>query len=1072
MKNMPRIIRCGLLLGLAGLLAFAGAGCNKFKKSYHLNRANRFYAAGDLPQAEIEYLNTLRSDPLNRLVIGRLGLIYFEEGRVSRAAVFLAKGSELATNDLELRLKLGLIYSAAGRTKEATDAANFILNRKPQDDEAPLLLAEAAVKPKEIAAARQQLQTLARGGDRAALEVALGNLAFHEHDLAGAEAAFKRAQTLDAKSATVSAALGALAWARNDLKAAETFFKAAADASPVRSPRRMQYARFKIQTGDRAGARQVLDEIIKPAPDYAPALLVLAEIAASEKKYDECAGLLADVLGRDPDSYDALLLEARVKLAQGSVDQAVTGLEHMAKLYPLAPAVQFQLAQAYWAANDATKAVSTLNRVLDINPNVTEAILLLAQIQIKSGNADPVIVSLEQLRRKQPEQVQAQLLLADAYRLRNRIGEALAIYEPLEKSFPRHPEIPLLAGSAYLQLQDSAKAQQEFERVLAIAPENLPALEQLVNLDLLATNFESAMRRVSARLAQTPKQMELHLLTAKIQLAAGNRAQAEATLLKAQELDPQNQGPYLLLAQLYVDSQQNQKALVKLDAAIAKDPKDISALMLMAFIHNAEKEYAQAAATYEKLLVLDPKFSPALNNLAYLDSEYLNNLDRAYELAQRARELLPFDPSTADTLGWITFKRGSYPAALGLLKESAAKLATDPEVQFHLGMASYMTADEAAARMAFQIALQNGANFPGRADCQRCLAILNLNPDTDPAAPAALEKRIAEKPDDPIALARLAVLYQRQGQIEKAVATSETILQVTPKNLEAMIRLVRLYPAKDLKKAYETAKAAYKLAPYNPEVARLLGRTAYLSGDFKLAASLLQQTAKSQPDNAPLLFDYAQAAFSVGNLAESQTALQNALQLKLATPQAAEAQRQLQLIGLAVVPAQAVAAAPQLAEILKAEPDYVPALFASAVGNEAKGNPAAAAAADEKILERYPDFAPAQKQLAGILATDATKTGQAYALAMKAREALPADPALAKTLGIILIQRGDFNRAVNVLKESQTQLGADPEIYFYLGTAQYQLKNRTESQALLKKALTLNLSGKLAETARQMLGEK
>ena len=86
-----------------------------------------------------------------------------------------------------------------------------------------------------------------------------------------------------------------------------------------------------------------------------------------------------------------------------------------------------------------------------------------------------------------------------------------------------------------------------------------------------------------------------------------------------------------MLAQIYADANETEKALARVDAAMAHNPKDTSALMLAAKIYNDKKDYAGAAAAYEKLLKIDPKFSPALNNLAYIYSENLNQLDRAYD---------------------------------------------------------------------------------------------------------------------------------------------------------------------------------------------------------------------------------------------------------------------------------------------------------------------------------------------------------------------------------------------------------------------------------------------------------
>jgi len=38
-------------------------------------------------------LNVLRNDPLNAEAIGKLGSIYFDEGRIQRAAPFVAKAA-------------------------------------------------------------------------------------------------------------------------------------------------------------------------------------------------------------------------------------------------------------------------------------------------------------------------------------------------------------------------------------------------------------------------------------------------------------------------------------------------------------------------------------------------------------------------------------------------------------------------------------------------------------------------------------------------------------------------------------------------------------------------------------------------------------------------------------------------------------------------------------------------------------------------------------------------------------------------------------------------------------------
>jgi tetratricopeptide (TPR) repeat protein len=1062
-----------LTLLIAGLLIVGGTGCTaKIKSAYHLKRANRYFDSGQYDKAEIEYLNVLYHGSQNAQAIGRLGVIYFEQGRLQRAAPFILKASQLTTNDLSVRLKLGLIYLAMGKPKEARDEADFILAQKPSDQEAPSLLAEAAATQSDIDAARRQLQKISPGGDTAAIEVALGMLAFRTRDFKTAETNFTRAETLDPKFGAAFVALGTLHWAQNDLKQAEADFKNGAEFSPPRSPRKLQYAQFEVQTGNLMAGKNILDEIVKQSPDYVPGWIGLAEIALAGKNFDDCATALSQASRRDPNSFDAQFLNGRLDLARGDAAKAAAELERMAKDYPQISAVQYQLGLTYLANNQLDMAANSLRKAISLNGNFTDAILLLAQVQMKNGNLGAAIDTLQQLIARQPKIIQAQLLLADAYRVQGKVDDALAVYRKLEKSFPQNPQVPLLMGATLLQQKDNAGARKEFSRALELAPDSLPVLEQLVDLDLADNQFAAARQRVESALEKNPQTAELRLLLARVFLAQGDKAQAEAVLQKTMELQPEAQDAYLLLAQLYIDSKQSQKALTVLNTAIQKDAKNISAWMLMAEIKSDDKDYKAAADAYEKILEIDPKFGEALDNLAYLYSENLGELDRAYELAQQARNEMPLDPSTADTLGWILFRKGQYPSASSLLQEAANKMPDQSEVQFHLGMARYMMGQEEPARAAFQRALQTGVEFPGRDECKKCLAVLAIDPQkADAALRASLEKRVAEKKDDPAALARLAAIYQRDGVLDKAIETYEAALQANPKNVKAMMNLAQLYSAKNPQKAYDLAKDAYNLAPTDPDVSGILGHLAYQNANYKLAFSLLQQTAQNQPGNPKVLYDFAEAAYSVGKIPDAHAAMQNALQAGLPSSQSAEAGRFLDMITLSANPAQAIAAEPRVGEILKSEPDYVPALMTFAVINEQKNNLMAAEQAYEKALNRYPDFAPAQRKLAILYADNPGRADKAYALAIKARDTLPDDPELAKALGVIVFQQGDYARAASLLKATANAGSTNAEVFYYLGAAQYHLKNITESKTSLKQALKLNLPDKLAANAKQMLAK-
>src|SRR3954471_21696326 len=135
------------------------SGCSvKAKTARHLQRADNYYADGDFSKAEVEYLITLRLDNENKRAISQLGDIYFQQGRYGRAFVFVQKASQLATNDVNMQVKLATIYLMVQKYPEARNTAQYVLSISPTDTEAPDIMAESAVTKPDIIAVRKLLE--------------------------------------------------------------------------------------------------------------------------------------------------------------------------------------------------------------------------------------------------------------------------------------------------------------------------------------------------------------------------------------------------------------------------------------------------------------------------------------------------------------------------------------------------------------------------------------------------------------------------------------------------------------------------------------------------------------------------------------------------------------------------------------------------------------------------------------------------------------------------------------------------------------------------------------------------
>lgn len=1066
----PSPVSTALTISLA-LFAFASTACSRQARSARLlAHANQYYEAGDYERAEIEYKNVLQRDRDNIDALVRLGSIYQEQGRDLRALPHLLAARERQPDRVDARSRLGLAYLAAGRPTEARNEAIWVLERQPADAEAPILLADAtSTDPAQIADSRQRLNALPGSAERAPVLVARGILELREGRAAEAEVLFKSALAADRRSAEAAGALGVLYWARNDIPAAEASLRQAAESSRPRSPKRLQYAQFKLQTEGADAARTVLRELSRSVPDFLPATMQLAELAAREKNHAEAETLLGTVLARDPEQLDALFLAAKIKLAKGENARAVAELERLLERYPGSTEIAYLLGMAHFANGENGKAIARLSQAVAAKPDMTRAILALAEVRIREREYGPAIAALQKLTKDMPGLTPARTLLADAHRGQGNLEEAAALYAALEKELPRDPQAPFWRGVVLRQQGRHEDATAAFERALALAPSQIAALQQLVDLDLQAKRHAAATERLEREVARDATRAEPWLLLANVKLAAQDLPAAEKALAKAAELQPDSPVAHMMLAHAYLQSNQPDKAMAALQAASSRSSQHAGVPLLMAGLHEQRGEHAAARDAYEKGLALDPRNAAALNNLACLYADHFGKLDRAFELAQTAREILPNSPETADTLGWILHRRGQYARALPLLEQAAAALPKNGDVLYHLGLTHYMLGAEEPARQAFQRALATPGVFASKDSAQEYLSVLELEPT---AAAAALEKVLARRKDDPVALIRLASHHERTGAIDKAVAAYETILRTNPNHVDAALSLVSLYEKRnDTARALELAKLTRKQAPSDPRVAHVLGRLAFQGGEHTWATGLLEESARQQPADPELLCDLAEALYSTGRVAAAEEAMRGALAAGTSFGRSARAQQFLDLTSLAADPTKTPPAAAKIEQALQAHPDDVPALMAMAALSEQRADLPAARKYYEAALKRYPEFGPAQRRLAVLYTANPADNQKAYELAAKARKSFPNDAELAKAYGVAVLRQGNYARASSLLQESARQRSADGELMYYLGVAQAHLQRQADAKRALERALELGINDELAADARQTLAQ-
>ena len=1069
-------LRSPRLLVLTLLLTLWASGCSReAKRDRALRRAQSYLADEQYEKAGLELQNVLRLDPTNQTARLQMARVFFEQGSPLRAMQVIQTGGG-RLEDPVLRCRVAEFKIGAGDRVGGRNELVGLLSQSPTNREALLALAGSTLTPQEATNTLAYLRQFdSKYPNAAPLLLAQGVVLARMGQFPSAEQFVQRALQADPKLAQAHIHQAQLLLMHSNVTAAEKAFETGVQLAPYRSPIRLADAQRKAGSGRTEEARAAVAEILKHAPDYLPAILMQARLETQERKFDQALALTTRVLARDPFSLETRQLRTQLYAAKGEPEKAVIEWEQFDKDLPGNPLIKSQLAQAYLANSEAAKAGTAAEQAIRLSSNRLDVLdiqsrLLRARADLETQNPAGAVEVLRTLLTR-TNVIEGRLLLVDAFRAAGKMDDAIATSRALARDIPDNARLPVMLGMLERERGRSADANTAFRRSLELSPGNLMAMYQIVDLELAATNAPAALKLVEAELART-NSAPLRYLQGRAFSAQKQWPQAEQAFRQSLELNPDFSLSYQSLAQVYLANTNLAGAAKELEGLVSRRTNDLASAVVLATVYERLGQTERARDRYEQLIKLNPRFVPPYNNLAYIYTERLPQLDRALELATKARQLAPEDPSIADTLGWVYYKRGEHAKALPLLKEAGERAAASAEIQYHLGMASYMAGQTDVARAALQRALASPEQFSGRTEAQKQLALLTQGAATAvPEDRAALEKLVKEQPRDLTARGKLAERYELDKQPALAVAEYEEILRQNPRAAGVALRLARLNagPLANPAKAFEWARKARDLAPTDVEAAGLFGRLAFQRGEQSQALAALQSAIQTAPRRGDLQYWLGWAAYSVGRVAEGEKAIRQSLELDAQGKEAEAARAFLAMGDLVRNPAALAAGEASIQRVLAADPNHVPALMAQAALLRTRGTPKAAIPAYEKAVATFPRFTPAIRELGLLLAADPAQQARANELLGKVREASADDLEVARALALLSYQRKDYQYATTLWQSYVRSRSDDPEALYYLGMSLVQTRQVAAGRAQLEKAIAGGLKEPLLAEAKKAL---
>jgi tetratricopeptide (TPR) repeat protein len=346
---------------------------------------------------------------------------------------------------------------------------------------------------------------------------------------------------------------------------------------------------------DSAGAREVLDRMVKSMPQNPEAYVIRARfelflLDEHEPRRGDPRRVLMNlhrVLELDPEHAEASLLLADVLQRQKNISAAHTVLHDALALYPRDLRLVRSLSWLELVRGNAPAAIAVLEDGLKAVPDGFDLMIPLADLLVQQGDQARTAELLKRLETRKAPPVQMKYLQARLAMGESRWKDAVNIIESLRAEVNNLPgleiQLNLLLGVCAGHMADPINEEKAYRRVIQADPKNVQARTGLGNLYLSLGRFDDAIRELELA-AQSPYAsgpIVAHWLRTKTRRFRATGAPADewrkleqATLNMAPRFGEVSSEPLILLAEVGLAAGKVEEAIQLLRKESARRPGD------------------------------------------------------------------------------------------------------------------------------------------------------------------------------------------------------------------------------------------------------------------------------------------------------------------------------------------------------------------------------------------------------------------------------------------------------------------------------------------------------------------
>jgi len=725
--------------------------------------------------------------------------------------------------------------------------------------------------------------------------------------------------------------------------------------------------------------------------------------------------------------------------------------------------------QRYFEKGKYGEAVIQFSNAIQVDPRFPDAHYHLAQTYLKLQQWSPAYQELQRTLQFQPDNFRAHLDLANLLIGGGDLVQAQEHTDFIRQRDPNNPEVHAAIANLLAAKQNIPAAIQEMQKAIVQALGRWELYQNLAILQMKADQSDAAE-------ASFIKAAELNPKAADVQMALGSFYQSHQKMMDAQQHfeqaiadDRENPGPRAALAQLYIGLGKKDQAEELLKNVKSDFPENSTGYRMLGDFYFAMGDLDKATSEYAALNKQHPQDSQVKKNYIQL----LILKDRLDEARKLDDEILKANPSDVDALiyrGQICNSKGDSGTAIGALQSAIQNQPGNGVAHYHLGIAYDHAGNLERAEGEWREATQLR---PDLAEAHHALADAALRCGDMPTLDHEATQIISLQPSLPEGYAMRALANINLKQFGQAEQDTRKAIDLGPQNPAGYLQMASL---RFVQQQFGEATQLYRQAlDRDASSSDALGGliNSYLAQNTPDKAAEAARAQIEKVPNSSAFYDLLGTLLLHSSQDKNavEAAFQKAIELDKSNVDALMKLGQVQ-----VAEGETDQAIATYQNSIKQNPRDPRFYILTGELFESKQDLTDASKMYQKALEISPQNALASNNLAYVMLETGGSIDVALSLAQTARRGMPDSPNAADTLGWIMYQKGAYKTAVDLMQEAlrlADKSGApeDAEVHYHLGMAYQKLDQPRLAKQQLERVLKVNPNYVHAAEVRKQLGQ-